>query len=219
MDNHWLPLLFPVRHHCLHYIWLDRLCTSRLNRTYPSWFIPWPASQSQISLVSLLAVRHGTFEMKLLVLAETQRSVEMTIDVVAELKMALLAITVLSWFISNWSTSQNCSVGLGWGVWPHFACATVWSPTNLWVTKEADLVDPLTKLFILFSRWSSVLSPWIPDSGGGSTDLKVPAKKIKKCIIFWKLIEFSYSFCVTTELEIDTSTILEFCFMNLFVAL
>lgn len=36
------------------------------------------------------------FEMKLLVLAETQRSVEMTADVVAELKMALLAIMVLS---------------------------------------------------------------------------------------------------------------------------
>lgn len=35
-------------------------------------------------------------EMKLLVLAETQRSVEMTADVVAELKMALLAIMVLS---------------------------------------------------------------------------------------------------------------------------
>lgn len=103
MDNHWLPLLFPVRHHCLHCIWLDRLCTSGLNRTYPSWFVLWPASQSQISLVSLLAVRHGTFEMKLLVLAETQRS-QMTIDVVAKLRTALLAMRVLSWLISNWST-------------------------------------------------------------------------------------------------------------------
>jgi len=41
-------------------------------------------------------VRHGTFEMKLLVLAKTRRSVEMTTEVVAELKIALLAITVLS---------------------------------------------------------------------------------------------------------------------------
>lgn len=44
--------------------------------------------------ISLLAVRHGIFEMKLLVLAETQRPVEMTADVVAELKMALLTIKI-----------------------------------------------------------------------------------------------------------------------------
>lgn len=164
-------------------------------------------------------MRHGTFEMKLLVLAETQRSVEMTIGVVAELRW----LSWPSWFSADSSATdplpQNYSVGLGWGVWLHFACGAVWSPTNLWVTKEVDLADPLTKLFILLSRWSSLLSPWILDSGGGSTDLKAPAKKIRKYIIFWKLIGFSYIFRVTAELEIDTSTIFEFCVMNLLVAL
>lgn len=102
-----LTLLFPVKHHCLHYIWLVRLCISGLNRMYSSWFVLWLTCQSQISIVYLSAVRHGTFEMKLLVLAETQRSLEMTIDASAELKTALLDIVVLSWFISNWSTATK----------------------------------------------------------------------------------------------------------------
>lgn len=69
-DSHWLPLLFPVRHHWRHYIcsvWVGRLYTSRLNRTYSLWFVLRPANHPQIYLVYLLVARHGTLGMKLLV--------------------------------------------------------------------------------------------------------------------------------------------------------
>lgn len=181
---------------------LDKLGTSGLKRIYPSWFIPWLASQSQVSLVSLLSVRHGIFEMKLLVLAEAQRPVEMTADVVAKLNLALLAITIHQQMIHFHQITLLVLTEES-GHTLH-----VWCLNNLWVIKEADLLHLLTKLGILFFWWPSDLSPWIPDSSASSTDLEAPGKKIKKYVTFWKLIGFSYIFCLTAGLEINTSNIL-----------
>lgn len=54
-----------------------------LNKIYPFWFIFWLASQFQTSPLSLSAVRHGTYETKLMMLRETQRSLEMCYQKVA----------------------------------------------------------------------------------------------------------------------------------------
>lgn len=115
-------------------------------------------------------MRHGTFEIKLMVLVETQRSVEMTTDVVRAERGSAFCIRVLSWFTSNGSTSAK-SFSWSWLRGLAMFCMQYSLILYQTVMKQAVLLYPLTKDFILFAWWSSVLSPWIPDNGGASTDL------------------------------------------------
>lgn len=124
-------------------------------------------------------MRHGTFEIKLMVLVETQRSVEMTTDVVRAERGSAFCIRVLSWFTSNGSTSAK-SFSWSWLRGLAMFCMQYSLILYQTVMKQAVLLYPLTKDFILFAWWSSVLSPWIPDNGGASTDL---LRKSKVCYI------------------------------------